>query len=329
MRPSNTDCANSSGRTAEVVLWVVVPCYNEEAVLPQTMARLEGLVGEMAACGAVSSRSRIVYVDDCSDDGTWGLISRAHERSGLHCGLRIGVNSGQQAALMAGLEASVEEADCVVTVDADLQDDISVVPQMVGYYREGYEVVYGVRSDRSRDMVLKRWTAQAFYRLLQRLGCRTVYNHADFRLMGRRAVQELTLYGERTLFLRGIVPLMGFRSTTVSYERGVREAGTTKYSLGKMTALALHGITSLSVSPIRLISLFGLLFMLIAAGVAVWVVWCMAEGRNVPGWVSLMLSMWFIGGSILGALGLIGEYIGNISLDVKHRPRYRIEERLI
>ena len=307
-------------------LWVIVPCYNEEAMLPLSMPRLESLMTEMMGSGLVSKDSRIVYVDDCSTDKTWDIICRRHDENPLHCGLHLGLNAGQQNAILAGMETSIGQADCVVTIDADLQDDIHVIPEMVRHYYEGYEIVYGVRSDRSSDTFFKRNTALAFYRLMNWLGANTVYNHSEFRLMGSSAIQQLSQYHERTIFIRSIVPQLGYRSTTVSYERLRREAGETKYSLGKMITHALRGITSVSVKPIRLVSVFGLLFILIAMLVACYAFYSMYKGYNVSGWVSLILSIWFVGGCILMALGLIGEYIGNIFLDVKQRPRYNITE---
>ena len=311
------------------LLWIVVPCYNEETMLPLSMPRFEELLTAMSGDGVVSPDSRIVYVDDGSTDGTWDVICRRHEISPRNGGLHLGRNAGQQNAMLAGLEASVGRADCVVTADADLQDDVGVIPEMVRRYREGYEIVYGVRSDRSCDTLFKRWTAQGFYRVMDWLGAHTIYNHSEYRLMGSRAIAQLGRYAERTIFLRAIVTQLGFPSATVSYERRRREAGVTKYPLAKMAVLAVSGITSVSVKPIRLVSAFGLLFVLVALGVAAWVMWCMYTGRNVSGWVSLMLSLWFIGGCILMALGLIGEYIGNIFIDVKQRPRYNIVEERI
>ena len=311
------------------VLWIVVPCYNEAEMLPLSVQRFEDLLTVMVGCKLVSPGSRIVYVDDGSTDTTWDVICSQHGRNPLHCGLRLGRNTGQQNALLAGLEASIGKADCVVTADADLQDDVGVIPDMVRRFRDGYQIVYGVRSARSTDTRLKRWTALGFYRLMRWLGSPTVYNHSEFRLLGSRAVRQLAEYRERDIFLRGIVPLLGFPSATVSYERQRREAGETKYTLGKMVVLAVRGITSASVRPIRLVSAFGLLFVLAALGVAAWVLWCMYTGRNVSGWVSLMLSVWFIGGCILMALGLIGEYVAKIVVDVKRRPRYNIVEERI
>ena len=307
-------------------LWIVVPCYNEEEMLPLSMPRLEHLLVDMTKEGLVSEKSRIVYVDDCSSDATWSIICRRHEENPLHCGLHLGRNSGHQNALMAGMETSIGQADCVITIDADLQDDINVIPEMVHHYCGGYEIVYGVRNDRSSDTFFKRSTALGFYRLMNGLGAKTVYNHADFRLMGSQAVRQLMLYRERTMFLRGLVPQLGFRSTTVSYDRLRREAGETKYPFGKMLLFAINGITSVSVKPIRLVFTFGLVFILIGLCVACYAFYSMFMGRNVSGWVSLILSIWFVGGCILAALGLIGEYIGNIFLDVKQRPRYNITE---
>lgn len=307
-------------------LWLIVPCYNEEAMLPLSMPRLEYLLMDMIVRDLVSDKSRIIYVDDCSKDKTWNIICRRHEENPLHCGLHLGHNTGQQNAMLAGMETSVGQADCVITIDADLQDDFSVIPEMIRLYQEGYEIVYGVRSDRSTDTFLKRSTALAFYKMMKWLGANTVYNHSEFRLMGSRAVRQLMQFSERTMFLRGLVPQLGFRSTTVNYERLRREAGETKYSLGKMITHAIRGITSVSVKPIRLASVFGLIFILIATLVACYAFYSMYKGYNVSGWVSLILSIWFVGGCILMALGLIGEYIGNIFLEVKQRPRYNITE---
>ena len=311
------------------LIWVVVPCYNEEEVLALSMPRLEKLMADMVEKGLVAEKSRIVYVDDCSTDGTWDIICKMNDENPLHCGLHLGRNAGQQNALLAGLEASLGETDCVVTVDADLQDDITVIPEMVRCYNEGYEIVYGVRSDRRSDSVFKRWTALGFYKVMRWMGAPTVYNHSEFRLLGSRAIEELMHYGEHDIFLRGIVPILGYPSITVHYERKSREAGETKYSLGKMLVLAVNGITSVSVKPIRMLFMFGLLFILVAIGVAGWVLWCMFMGRNVAGWVSLMLSIWFVGGCILTGLGIIGEYISKIVVDVKQRPRYNITERVM
>lgn len=308
------------------LLWLVVPCYNEAQMLPLSMPRLEKLMKGMVSEGLIAEESRIVYVDDCSRDGTWDIICRAHEANPVHCGLHLGHNSGQQNAMLAGMEASIGKADCAITVDADLQDDTGAIVEMVRRYREGYEIAYGVRNDRSSDTFFKRWTAVAFYRLMGWLGVPSVYNHSEFRLLGSRAVGQLMHYRERDTFLRSLVPLLGYRSTVVTYDRHKREAGTTKYSPWKLIVTALRGITSSSVKPIRMISVFGLIYMGIALAVALWVVYNLFMGRSVSGWASLILSIWFVGGSILAALGLIGEYIGNIAENVKRRPRYNITE---
>lgn len=317
-----------SNNQKAVTLWLVVPCYNEEPMLPLSMPRLEKLMEEMQSEGLVTDSSRIVYVDDCSRDKTWDIISSAHAEKPVHCGLRFGRNSGQENALLAGLEASVGMADAVVTIDADLQDDIRVIPDMVRRYREGYEIVYGVRNDRHQDTFFKRATAVGFYRVMRWLGSPTVYNHANFQLLGSRAVAELMRYGERDLFLRGLVPLLGFPSTSVAYERQGREAGVTKWTVGKMMALAVNGITAVSVKPVHLLFVFGLLFIVVALAVAAWVLWNMVAGRSVSGWASLMLSVWFIGGCIMMGLGIIGEYIAKVVVDVKQRPRYNVIENL-
>lgn len=298
-------------------------------MLPLSMPRFEDLMTRMMGSGLISSDSRIVYVDDCSTDSTWEIICKAHESNPLHCGLHLGRNSGQQSAMMAGMEASSGHADCTVTIDADLQDDLGAVETMVERYREGSEIVYGVRDDRNSDSFFKRNTALAFYKLMGWLGSPTVYNHSEFRLVGSRAVRMLGEYGERAIFLRAILPQMGFPSTKVFYTRHVREAGETKFSFGKLMALALTGITSVTVKPIRLVSVLGLLFMVAALFVSAWAFFCLFTGRSVSGWVSLILSIWFVGGCILTALGLIGEYIGNIYVDVKRRPRYNITDKCL
>lgn len=308
------------------LLWIVVPCCNEEEVLPVSIPKLENLRVDMVAKGLIATESRIVCVDDCSTDRTWDIICQMNKENPLHCGLHLGRNAGQQNALLAGMETSLEEADCVITIDADLQDDINVIPVMMKDFSEGYDIVFGVRADRSTDTLFKYWTAQCFYRFMDWLGAPMLHNHSEFRLMGSRAIRQLSLYREHDLFLRGIVQQLGFPCTVVTYRQGSREGGDTKYTLRKMLKLAVSSITSLSVKPIHMLFVFGLLFILLAIGVACWVMWCMFTGRNVAGWVWLMLSVWFVGGCILAGLGIIGEYISGIVLDVKQRPRYNITE---
>lgn len=310
----------------ETILYIVVPCYNEEAVLPETTSRLSALLDALVSEGKVSSESRILYVDDGSQDRTWGLIEEYRKNRPYVRGLKLAGNAGHQNALMAGLDTVWRYADAVVSIDADLQDDPLVIPDMLAKFHEGCDVVYGVRRERKTDSFFKRTTAQAFYRLMQALGVRSVYNHADYRLMSRRAVEQLCQYGERNLFLRGIVPLIGYRAACVYYDRAERFAGESKYPLGKMLNFAVDGITSFSVKPVRLVLGLGLLFILVSLGILGYVAHAYYHHHVVPGWSSLILSLWFIGGCILIGLGVVGEYIGKIYIEVKGRPRYHIEE---
>ena len=308
------------------ILAIIVPCYNEEEALPQTNARLTALLEGMVSERLVGDQSYILYVDDGSRDGTWPLIVRycgAHVR-----GLKLAGNVGHQNALMAGLDAARDDADVTVTVDADLQDDIEVIPAMVKKFDSGIDIVYGVRRKRTSDTWFKRTTAQAFYRFMNGMGVKTVYNHADFRLMSRRAVDALCRYDERNLFLRGIVPQLGYRSDTVYYDRMERQAGESKYPLSKMVSLAIDGVTSFSVKPLRLIFGLGLVFLLISLAILVYVIVALCRGNGVQGWASLMLSIWFVGGCVLICLSIIAAYIGRIYTESKHRPRYNQEKYL-
>ncbi len=311
------------------ILYIVVPCYNEEEVLVTTTEQLSHLLDTMVHDDVVSADSRILYVDDGSSDGTWRLIEQLSSQHGCVCGVKLACNVGHQNALMAGLETAVEEADLLVTIDADLQDDITVIPEMVARWREGADIVYGVRRERKTDTWFKRTTAQTFYRLMNRLGVKSVYNHADYRLMSRRAVAQLLRYRERNLFLRGIVPLVGYHTATVLYDRGQRQAGVSKYPLGKMVSFAVDGITSFSIKPVRMVFTLGVLFTLIALGMLIYTLIAYFTGRAVSGWASLILSLWFIGGCVLIGLGIVGEYIGKIYIEVKDRPRYNIETKLL
>ena len=293
-------------------LYIVVPCYNETEVLPSTTERLVGLLGELVHGGQVADDSRILYVDDGSADGTWALIEQLAAQHTCVCGVKLAGNVGHQNALMAGLETAIEAADITVTIDADLQDDISVIPDMVARWREGADIVYGVRRERKTDTWFKRTTAQTFY-----------------RLMSRRAVAQLMRYRERNLFLRGIVPLVGFPSACVYYNRSARLAGESKYPLRKMLSFAVDGITSFSIKPVRMVFTLGVLFTLIALGILIYTLVAYFTGRAVSGWASLILSLWFIGGCVLIGLGIVGEYIGKIYIEVKDRPRYNIESKLL
>lgn len=311
-------------------LAIVSPCYNEEEILPTTMQRLAELVKDMVHDNLISAKSRIVFVDDGSHDETWTLISIFSKQHENVCGVKLAANSGHQNALVAGLEAATAFADILISIDADLQDDIMVIPEMVKCYSlEGCDIVYGVRRERKTDTWFKRTTAQAFYKLMHRLGAKTVYNHADFRLMSNRAVRQLLNYGERNLFLRGIVPLIGYKTAQVEYDRIERQAGESKYPLSKMLSFAVDGITSFSIRPVRLVLSMGVIFMLIALLMLIYVLYSYFGGHAVSGWSSMFLSIWFVGGCILIGLGIVGEYIGKIYIEVKRRPRYNIDKKII
>lgn len=309
-------------------LYLVIPCYNEEAVLDETARRLRGKYDALIEAGRISSDSRIVFVNDGSKDRTWDMIRSLHESDPVFRGICLSRNRGHQNALLAGLMTVKEECDAAISLDADLQDDIDAIDAMVEKYHEGYEVVYGVRSSREKDSFFKRTTAQGFYKLMGAMGVETVYNHADFRLMSRRALEALAEFGEVNLFLRGMVPLVGFKSTEVAYERGERFAGESKYPLKKMLGLATEGITSLSVKPIRMIAALGVLVFLVSLGVLIYSVIRKILGVTVPGWAFLAVSIWALGGIQLLSIGIIGEYIGKIYLETKRRPRFIISEYL-
>lgn len=308
------------------VLYLVVPCYNEEEALPTTMAKLDRLLLSMSEDNLINPKSKAMYVNDGSKDNTWNIINDAAKANSRVAGVKLAGNVGHQNALMAGLSVAKEVADITVSIDADLQDDIHVIPEMVRKYQAGCDIVYGVRNHRATDTWFKRTTAQVFYRLMNSLGVKTVYNHADFRLMSRRAVNQLCNYGERNLYLRGIVPLIGYKTACVYYDRKEREAGESKYPLSKMLGLAVDGITSFSIKPVRLILFLGMAFLLIALAMLVYVLVRYAQGDVVAGWPSLMLSVWFVGGCLLVGLGVVGEYIGKIYIEAKHRPRFNIEQ---
>ena len=310
------------------VLAVVVPCYNEAEVLPGSYRQLQDMLDGLIRGGSVAPRSFVLYVDDGSRDETWPLIAGYCEDNRRVRGLKLAGNVDHQNALMAGLETAREDADVTGTIDADLQDDIRAIPEMLEKHRDGCDIVYGVRRGRASDSLFKRTTARLFYRFMDAMGARTVYNHADFRLMSRRAVDALCRYEERNLFLRGLVPLIGYRTDSVSYDRLERQAGESKYSLGKMLSLAVDGVTSFSVKPLRLIFYLGVLFLLISLGILAYVVVALCQGRGVQGWASLMLSIWFVGGCLLVCMSIIAAYIGRIYTEGKHRPRYNIEQYL-
>lgn len=309
-------------------LYLVIPCYNEEAVLPETSKRLREKYDALMEAGKISRDSRIVFVNDGSKDRTWEMICELHAADPVFRGICLSRNKGHQNALMAGLMTVKSECDAAISMDADLQDDIGAIDEMVDRYAEGYEVVYGVRSSRKKDTFFKRTTAQGFYKVMKGMGVDTVYNHADYRLMSRRALEALSEFDEVNLFLRGIVPLVGFKSTQVTYERGERFAGESKYPLKKMLAFAIEGITSMSVKPIRLIATLGILVFLASIGVLIYSIIRKIIGETVEGWAFLAVSIWALGGIQLLAIGVIGEYIGKIYLETKHRPKFIISEYL-
>lgn len=311
-----------------MTLYLVLPCYNEQEVLPETARRLKEKMAELISCGKISSRSRICFVDDGSKDDTWAIITRLHREDTLFRGIKLSCNRGHQNALLAGLLTVREECDAAISLDADLQDDIGAIDQMVDAYLAGNDIVYGVRNDRKKDSPFKRGTAQLFYKLMRHMGADIVYNHADYRLMSRRALDGLSQFKEVNLFLRGIVPMIGYKSTQVYYSRGERFAGSSKYPLKKMLSFAFEGISSLSIRPVRMISTVGALMFLVSIGILIYSLVQHFLGATVQGWTSLAVSVWAIGGLQLLAIGIIGEYIGKLYLESKQRPRFIVEEYL-
>ena len=307
-------------------LAIVVPCYNEQEVLLDTTEKLTDLYKDLIAEKIISDDSFILYVDDGSKDSTWTLITQYSKEFQRIQGLKLAGNVGHQNALLAGLMAVKDEVDAAVSIDADLQDDIAVIREMVEKYENGCDIVYGVRSSRKTDTFFKRTTAQGFYKVMKAMGVKSVYNHADFRLMSKRAVEGLSEFRERNLFLRGIVPTIGYKTDCVYYERKERVAGESKYPLKKMLALAFNGISSLSVKPITMITGLGAIIIFLSILAAIYAVVSYCLGHVVQGWTSLILSIWFLGGVQLLCIGLIGQYIGKIYLEVKERPRYNIEK---
>lgn len=310
----------------QIKAYIVLPCYNEEAVLYETCRQLLEVYEDMKRQGLISSSSRIVFVDDGSRDRTWDIIEELEEQHAEVCGIKLAHNVGHQNALFGGLMTIREECDCAISIDADLQDDIHVIPDMIKKYSEGCEIVYGVRKKRDTDTFFKRTTALGFYKLMKVMGVNMVYNHADYRLMGRRALEGLSQFEERNLFLRGMVPLIGYKSDCVYYDRNERFAGESKYPLKKMLAFAFDGITSFSINPIRMISTIGTLSCIFAIIMAIYAIVEKIMGNTDVGWASLMCSIWFIGGLQLLGVGLIGEYIGKMYKEVKRRPRYIVEK---
>ncbi len=310
------------------VLYLVIPCYNEEEVLPETSKRLTAKLGAMIEMGFISQDSKIVFVNDGSKDRTWQIIRQYHEENPMIQGINLSRNKGHQNALLAGLMTVKEYCDMAISMDADLQDDVDAIDQFVEKYYEGCEVVYGVRSERKTDSFFKRASAQSFYKLMLHMGVEIVYNHADYRLMSRRALDEMEGFKEVNLFLRGIVPLIGFQSGVVTYERHERFAGESKYPLKKMLNFAFDGITSFSVKPIRMVTTLGIIIFAISILMLIYflITWCI--GWTVPGWTSIVVSVWAIGGLQLLAIGIIGEYIGKIYMETKARPKFIVQEYL-
>ena len=309
-------------------LYIVVPCYNEQEVLPETSKRLKAKLEQLITAGTISEKSWVLFVNDGSKDRTWEIISALHQQSPLFCGVDLTRNRGHQNALLAGLMTAKDKADAVISMDADLQDDVEAVDQMVDKFLEGVDIVYGVRSSRKKDSFFKRTTAEGFYRVMNALGAETVFNHADYRLMSKRALEGLEQFREVNLFLRGIVPMIGYRTDVVEYERGERFAGESKYPLKKMLSFAMEGVTSLSVKPLRMITGLGFLIFLVSLVMIVYNLARWAMGATVTGWASLACSLWALGGLILLAMGVVGEYVGKIYLETKGRPRFLIRQVL-
>ncbi|MCR4739104.1 MAG: glycosyltransferase family 2 protein [Lachnospiraceae bacterium] len=311
-----------------IKLGIVVPCYNEEEVLSDTVEKLETLITGLIEKDRISRDSFVIYVDDGSRDKTWEIIDRFNREKQYVQGLKLAGNVGHQNALFAGLMTIRDEVDAAVSIDADLQDDISVIEEMIVKFESGNDIVYGVRSERKTDSFFKRFTAQGFYKIMKMMGTKSVYNHADYRLMSRRALEALSGYKERNLFLRGIVPTIGFKSDCVYYARKERLAGESKYTLKKMISFAFEGITSFSIKPMNFIMGAGVAMIIAAVFAAIYALCSYLSGNVVRGWTTIIWSLWFIGGALMFSLGLVGQYIGKIYMEVKERPRYIVEKRI-
>lgn len=307
-------------------LYLAVPCYNEEEVLNDTNEKLLKKYNQLILDGKISDKSRIVYIDDGSKDKTWKIISQLHEENNLVSGLKMSRNRGHQNTLYGGLMTLKEYADVVISIDADLQDDINAIDKMLDEYENGCDIVYGVRSKRETDTFFKRFTAEGFYKILKAMGGDIVFNHADFRLMSKRALNEFENFKEVNLFLRGIVPMIGFKTATVEYERSERTAGESKYPLSKMLSLAWEGVTSLSVKPISMIMWLGIIIFILAVMFGIYSLITYFFGMTEPGWASMFISIWALGGLQLFAIGVIGEYLGKVYMETKQRPRFIVEK---
>jgi glycosyltransferase involved in cell wall biosynthesis len=311
------------------LICVVVPCYNEEPVLYETARQIKNVMDELIKKQKIDKKSFIYFVDDGSNDKTWDIIKKLHlEDKERYKGLKLSRNVGHQNALMAGLEAVHEEVDCAISMDADLQDDVSAVVEMIDKFKEGYEIVYGVRKSREKDSFFKRYSAIFFYKLMTLFKVNVIHDHADFRLLSRRVIEHLISFREVNLFLRALIPLIGFKSTNVYYDRKERLAGVSKYPFKKMLSFALDGITSFSITPLRFITLSGFIIFLGSCVLSIWALWLKLIGKSIPGWASTVLPLYFIGGVQLLSIGILGEYLGKIYKEVKARPRYFKEEEL-
>ncbi len=310
------------------ILYLVIPCYNEEEVLPLTKKELKEKMDNLIKENKISKDSKVMFVNDGSKDKTWELIEEYHNEDPLFVGVKLSRNKGHQNALLAGLMTAKKYADITISMDADLQDDINVIDKMIEENNKGSEIVYGVRSSRKKDSWFKRFTAESFYKLMRVMGVEVVFNHADCRLMSKRALDELERFDEVNLFLRGIVPLIGFQTSVATYERKERAAGESKYPLKKMVSFAWDGITSFSVKPLKMITTLGFIMLFISIIMIIYTIVVKILGNTVDGWAFIMLSIWFIGGVQLVSVGLIGEYVGKIYSETKHRPRYIIEREL-
>lgn len=310
------------------ILYMVIPCYNEQEVLPETSRQLKEILYDLMDRGKISRESRVLFVNDGSKDETWKIIEDLHAQDPLFLGLKLSRNKGHQNALLAGLMTAKEYADVTISMDADLQDDVHVIEKFMDKYYEGCDIVYGVRSSRKKDTFFKKFTAQSFYRLMMAMGVDIVYNHADCRLMSKRSLYDLEQFREVNLFLRGIVPLIGYQSAVVTYERNERFAGESKYPLKKMLAFAMDGITSFSIKPIRMITSMGVIIFAISILMLIYSVVQHFLGNTVSGWSSTMVSIWAIGGLQILSMGVIGEYVGKIYMEAKARPKFIIEKFL-
>jgi len=312
----------------ENTLYIVVPCYNEQEVLHETAKRLGEKMAALETAGKISDAGRIVFVDDGSRDSTWSIIEQLCAGDKLFAGVKLSRNRGHQNALLAGLMAVRDEADMVISIDADMQDDINAIDRMVDEYHNGCDIVYGVRENRESDSFFKRVSAEGYYKLLRALGCDIMFNHADYRLMSSRALASLAEYGEQRLFLRGLVPMLGYKTAVVRYVRGVREAGESKYPLKRMLTLAIDGLTSLSLRPLRIVTMAGVVMLIAAAALFVYMVVLLIMGRAILDWKIITFSVWAVGGIITLSLGIVGEYVGRTYNEAKHRPRFNIEKTM-